>query len=197
MNDMRGLPDSITRRSVGIVAAVAAIAALVWSRHSFTDPGDVDPVRPPVPDPDFLRISQLLTGHADLDPMIAARLSAAFAQIAPTQFAEFRRLAGVIEPDMAPHAALAAAARANLQLTALTIVAAWYTGTAGSGSKAMTVSYLEALMYRPVADALPAPTYAMGGPGWWTAAPPDVGLARAVEHQLAPAGAGDPGAIRP
>ena len=54
----------------------------------------------------------------------------------------------------------------------LTLVAAWYTGTVGHGQQAEIVSYADALMYRPVSDGLPVPTYCLDGPLWWSAPPP-------------------------
>ena len=182
MIELRDLPENLSRRSIVVGGAVTAFVSLVWSLQSSSALDDVRTVSSTTEDPRFLRISQVLTGHADLDPMTAARLSAGFAQIAPIRYAEFRRLADVIDSTMSPQIALTTATQADLHLTALSIVAAWYTGTAGSGTKAITVSYREALMQRAVADALIAPTYALGGPGWWTAQPPEVGLARPGER---------------
>lgn len=146
----------------------------------------------PQPDPVFLGLSRLLTGHDDLEPLTAARLSTAFAHIAPDVHRQIGHLAGIVRPGMSPDQALAAADAAGLKAVALTLVAAWYTGTAGSGSNAVTVSYREALMQRPVADALSPPTYALGGPAWWTAEPPPIGLSRPVARAPAPPTVGNP-----
>jgi hypothetical protein len=72
-----------------------------------------------------------------------------------------------------PAAVLALANRKGFGQTALAIVAAWYTGSIGTGVSALAVSYADALMNRTVSDALAPPTYQLGGPGWWTAPPPD------------------------
>ena len=103
----------------------------------------------------FLAISQLLTGHADLNPVTARRIAAAFAVVDPKLYAQFQDLVGVtaIPEPLTP--------------VARAIVAAWYTGTVGTGTTAITVSYRDALMQRPVADMLTPPTYSRGGPGWW------------------------------
>lgn len=146
----------------------------------------------PRPDPAFLALSQTITGHADLSPLTAARLSSAFADIAPAVQPHFSTLERLIRSDMSPDDALAVADSAGLKPVALAIVAAWYTGTAGSGPKAVTVSYHDALMQRPVADALSPPTYALGGPAWWTASPPEVGLSRPLAPAPAPPTVGNP-----
>jgi hypothetical protein len=48
------------------------------------------------------------------------------------------------------------------------------------------VSYVDALMYRPVSDGLPAPTYCLNGPIWWTGPIPVAGVAAPVGTPLAP-----------
>jgi hypothetical protein len=139
-----------------------------------------------------VRLSALLTGHADLDPLTGARLAAAFATLAPDVHAAFPTLGKLARPDMSPQDVLAAVDQSDLKSAALAIVAAWYTGTAGTGTKAITVSYRDALMQRPVADALAPSTYALGGPGWWTAPPPEVGLSRSTAQASTPATTGSP-----
>jgi hypothetical protein len=67
----------------------------------------------------------------------------------------------------------------------LTLVAAWYTGTVGYGAQAEMVSYVDALMYRPVSDGLRAPTYC-DGPIWWTEPPPAAGVSAPAGMPLAP-----------
>ena len=134
----------------------------------------------------FHHLSQALTGHADLDATTAARLAQAFARTAPDLHAHFAALGELVQVGMSAPEVLAAATAAGLKPVALAIVAAWYTGTVGKGTSAVTVSYRDALMQRPVADALTPPTYIGGGPAWWTAPPPEVGLpARAVRPAAA------------
>lgn len=142
----------------------------------------------------FLHLSQALTGHADLDATTAARIAQGFTRAAPDVHAHFVALDGLVQVGMSAPELLAAATAAGLQSPALAIVAAWYTGTVGKGTKAVTVSYRDALMQRPVADALTPPTYIGGGPAWWTAPPPEVGLrARAPRPATT---ASIPGSIR-
>jgi fructose 5-dehydrogenase small subunit len=69
----------------------------------------------------------------------------------------------------------------------LTLVAAWYTGTVGHGQQAEVVSYADALMYRPVSDGLPVPTYCLGGPLWWPGLPPPAGVSAPTPTPVATA----------
>lgn len=167
-------PADAGRRSVLLGMAVALFAASCAERDGRAMRAEADPL----PDPAFLALSQSLTGHDDLDPLTAARLSAAFAAIAPDVHARFAELGRLRTAD--PSSLLAAAACDPLKAAALAIVAAWYTGSLGSGRRSTTVAYRDALMQRPVADAMLPPTYALGGPAWWTAPPPAVGLARSA-----------------
>ena len=169
------------------------ISAVVVSACSRVVPGSKSPPMPTVSvaDPGFLRISRVLTGHDDLDERAAARYSAALATLA-TASGEWQRLLPLIEGSRSPEAALAAADGAGMKPVALSIVAAWYTGTVGNGVPAITVSYRDALMQRATADALAPPTYALGGPAWWVAAPPDVGMSRPTRPAPHPPTVGNP-----
>lgn len=161
-----------SRRSVLLGIAVALCAGACTGHHPHTSEGATEP--PPAPE--FLKLSQALTGHADLDALTAARLAEAFSQLSPAvhgQFAALSRLSGEN-----PAALLAAAQAKELDGAVLAIIAAWYTGSLGKEPHSRTVAYRDALMQRPVADALFPPTYALGGPGWWTAPPPPVQAVR-------------------
>jgi len=126
-------------------------------------------------DATFLALSRALTGKHDLDPYVAGRIRAAMAIHEPATTATLdalQRLAGTVDtPDQ--FIAIPAVRDA-----ALSIVAAWYTGTVGKGTEAVTVAYRDALMQRPVADGIFPATYAKGGPAWWVAAPPPAVAAR-------------------
>jgi hypothetical protein len=125
-------------------------------------------------DPAFHALSQSLTGYDDLDPVISARTAQAFRQLFPQLAAGFAPLATLAKQNAKADALLTAASAAGYREAALAIVAAWYTGTVGNGQAAKSIAYADALMNRPVADALFPPTYQLGGPAWWTAAPPPV-----------------------
>jgi hypothetical protein len=84
--------------------------------------------------------------------------------------AQFPALAAKAQQVHGAEALLAAVGDARP--TALANITAWYTGSVGKGPQAITVSYRDALMQRPVDDGLFPPTYAQGGPAWWTAEPP-------------------------
>ncbi|WP_421846357.1 sugar dehydrogenase complex small subunit [Novosphingobium sp.] len=157
-----------SRRSVLLGIAVALCAGACSGRGPHGSPMESEP--PPAPL--FLKLSQDLTGHADLDALTAARLAEAFEIVAPAVHGQFAALARLKGDN--PAALLAAAQAKGLDSAVLAIVAAWYTGSLGKEPHTRTVAYREALMQRPVADALYPPTYALGGPGWWTAPPPPV-----------------------
>lgn len=184
-----GFAAPSTRRAVLIGLSVAMFAASCSRKPGAPDEAASNE---PPENPEFVRLSALLTGHSDLDPLTGARLAAAFSTLAPDVHAQFPALGKLAHSGMPPQDLLAAADQAGLKPVALAIVAAWYTGTAGNGPKAITVSYRDALMQRPVADALAPPTYALGGPGWWIAPPPDVGLSRPTVQAPVPATVGNP-----
>lgn len=130
----------------------------------------------------FLLASQLLTGETDLDPVLAERYWAAFADATPDLVDALRRLCSLASPGDEAGALMAAASALGVKAAASALTAAWFTGTVGSGLGARTVAYAESLMYRTVADGLPPPTYVLGGPGWWAAEPPLAGVAKPAPH---------------
>ncbi len=136
----------------------------------------------------FLALSKALTGHADLNPETAGRMAVALHGLNPDFATQVASLSALVQPGQEPKALLeSASAVAGLREAALAIVAAWYTGTIGSGAKATVVSYYEALMYRPTADAQEVPTYCTHGGGWWTEAPPEAGVGAPQERPAASA----------
>lgn len=168
-------PIYITRRAF---TAGAAVTALLAACHQTAPNRDQAAAPPPaeagLADPAFLSLSQVLTGHADLDPLTSARTSQAFHQLFPEIAAKFGALSALAAKHPSPEALLAAADAIGQREALLAIVAAWYTGTVGTGVTAKAMAYADALMNRPVADGLFPPTYQLGGPAWWTAAPPAV-----------------------
>lgn len=162
--------DSLSRRFF-LVGAGSALVLVASGRALSLGGGG--PASPAV-DPAFLRLSQALTGKTDLEPMMAARIADALRTSDPPTYARVAELSRLANRVAEPSALLEAAGEAKL--AALAIVAAWYTGTVGSGTGAVTVAYRDALMQRPVADALSPATYALGGPAWWVASPPELNL---------------------
>lgn len=165
-------------------AAGTAVSLMLAACHA-PDPSsansvmDLDASAPE--DPAFFALSKIVTGHFDLDPLIAARTSQAFHQLFPEMAGRFGALSALATKNPDPQKLLDAAQAIGQGETLLAIVAAWYTGTVGTGLTAKAMAYADALMNRPVADGLFPPTYQLGGPAWWTAAPP------AVDAPTAPA----------
>ena len=125
---------------------------------------------------DFLALSRAMTGHGDLDAVTASRIHAAMTANDLGFSDRARQLAGLAATHADPTALLAAADGVGLRDTMLAIVSAWYTGTVGTGSKAVVVAYADALMYWPVKDGLIVPTYCSNGPLWWTRPAPPAGI---------------------
>jgi hypothetical protein len=169
-------PSGVTRRAFAIGAAVSVLLAACHDGGKGGNGATVAMVEAPK-DPAFLALSQVLTGHADVDPVISARTAQAFRQLFPEVAATFGALATQARQHPKADDLLAAATAPGQREAALAIVAAWYTGSVGSGVTAKSIAYADALMNRPVADALFPPTYQLGGPAWWTAEPPAVDAA--------------------
>jgi hypothetical protein len=155
-----------SRRAVLALAPAglgAAVAPALLQGGTETSPGA--PVG-------FRLASQSLTGEAVLEPVLVERYWAAFAETSPGLLTALRRLSQVALENAEVGALMAAARAQGLETAAQALTTAWFTGTVGSGPRARTVAYADALMYGTVADGLAPPTYVLGGPAWWTAAPP-------------------------
>jgi len=182
VTDLSGSSSGTTRRTF-LLATVAATSGL----GVLTDPVGAEAQQSPaaLTDPEFLRLSKAVTGHADLDATISSRLMAAMHRADPSFVDHAAGLARLVHDGQDPEASLAAAATAGLRDTVLALVAAWYTGTVGHGQQAEMVSYADALMYRPVSDGLPVPTYCFNGPLWWQGSPPAAGVSAPAGTPLA------------
>ena len=182
------LTGGISRRHMLIGLAALVAEAGFWSNPLFsnaqTAPAASASTTPPPPSPEavaFLNFSKRITGHADLKLDTATRMEAAMRKTYPDFAAQSPKLAALLQNGQDPKALLAAATDAGLHDLTLAIVAAWYTGTIGTGQQAIVVSYAEALMYQPVADGQTVPTYCNYGPLWWTKAPPEIRVSAPVE----------------
>ncbi|MDR6693019.1 sugar dehydrogenase complex small subunit [Stenotrophomonas sp. 1337] len=164
---LEGSGQGLTRRTFLLAVGSASLLVACNGKAPATHAGATPAKRA---DGRFLQLSQALTGKSDLDPATAARIEAAFANLHPDMHAQFPALAAKAQQVHGAEALLAAVGDARP--TALAIITAWYTGSVGKGPQAITVSYRDALMQRPVDDGLFPPTYAQGGPAWWTAEPP-------------------------
>jgi hypothetical protein len=175
-------PLGTTRRAFLLASAASGLGKLAAPASAVAQPL----AAPPLDEPGFLHLSKVVTGHTDLDATTASRLMAALRRADATFIDHATGLAHLIQDGQTPEALLAAADTAGLRDTMLTLVAAWYTGTVGHGQQAEMVSYAEALMYRPVSDGLPVPTYCLNGPLWWPGAPPAAGVNPPAGTPLAP-----------
>lgn len=176
----------VTRRQV-LSLSLAALSGAGWLFKS--SPGIAAPPAPAVaaaPTAEavagFLRFSQAITAHQDIDADTATRIYIAMQRASADFSQQMSKLAALAAASGDANALLASATAAGLRETALAVVAAWYTGSVGSDSNATVVSYADALMFRPVADAQTPPTYCGFGPGWWTVAPPPVRVSAPVER---------------
>lgn len=181
----------VSRRAAVVWLGLAASATAAAIEDMGRAPASQAPatVAPPALDPaeaGFLAFSRSMTGHGDLAPQTAQRIYAAMAQRSTDFPMQAQRLAQLATTAGGPAALLASASEAGLRETALAVVAAWYTGTVGSGGRASVVAYADALMYAPVRDAQTAPTYCADGPAWWTRDPPPIGVSPPVEKAATP-----------
>jgi len=176
------LRNGTTRRAFLLTTAAATSGLSMLG--DLTDALAQQPASATLDDPDFFRLSKAVTGYADLDATTASRMLIALRRADPVFIDHAAALAHLVRAGQKPEELLSAAGAVGLGDTMLALVAAWYTGTVGHGQQAEMVSYAEALMYRPVSDGLPAPTYCLNGPLWWTEPPPAAG----VSAPMAPKG---------
>jgi hypothetical protein len=173
-NSASGPSLGTTRRK--FLLATAAVTAGAGVLTDIPEALSQQPADAALQAPAFLRLSKAVTGYDDLDATTAARMFVALRQ-ADREFADHAvDLARLIQDGQTPEALLVAAQATGLRDTMLALVAAWYTGTVGHGQQAEMVSYVDALMYRPVSDGLPVPTYCLNGPLGWSGPPPAAGV---------------------
>src|SRR5215813_1840009 len=80
-------PFELSRRAF---AAGIAVSLLLAGSGDAAETQAIAPM-----DPTFLRLSQALIGHPDLDPVTSARISQAFGQLFPKLKADFPKLDGL------------------------------------------------------------------------------------------------------
>jgi hypothetical protein len=172
----------------GAISLVALGTGLLQLQRAAAEPSGTAATTPvaPAETAAFLAFSQAITGHHDLDATTAGRICAAMLKASAEFAAQLQKLAALGTPATEPKDLLALADTAGLRGIALSIVAAWYTGTVGSGANATVVSYAKALMYQPVSDGMTVPTYCNFGPGWWTVAPPAIRVSAPVAPMPVP-----------
>ncbi|NSY46438.1 sugar dehydrogenase complex small subunit (plasmid) [Agrobacterium tumefaciens] len=121
---------------------------------------------------DFLNLSRIATGRAELSPDTAQRMFEALSGDGMGE--EITRLVGFATLGLSPRGLKDAAVEAGLDGALMRIIAAWYKGTVDTQKGPVVVAYKDALMYAPVADGLTVPTYCNKGPMWWSALPPGI-----------------------
>ncbi|PLR30757.1 sorbitol dehydrogenase [Chimaeribacter coloradensis] len=123
---------------------------------------------------DFIRLSQLLTGHPTLDADMAERLYQHMLTLYPDFTRQVQALAQFVEAERLSAENLhAAITRQQPALAALpaAILTAWYLGVVGTGKQAVCLAYENALMNQAVRDHLTPPSYAYGAYGTWATKP--------------------------
>lgn len=175
---LAGLGKTLQRRQVllTVVGAAALLAGKRWVPTSMAQTAGSKQVQP-APSADviaFLNFSRKLTGHNELSDVTARRILEGAQAVSASFAPHIPALVGFSNDAQDAQALVAAAELAGLREHALAINAVWYTGTVVGPSASQVVSYQEALMYSTVKDGLPAPTYCLNGPLWWTQKPPAV-----------------------
>jgi hypothetical protein len=173
--------SSTLLRRRAVLALVPGAALCFWFREAaFAGDAVAAPAEA------FSLLSKLLTGFPDVNPELAIRLRESLASVGSATSQAVNRLIaiGLHAPD--DSTLMRSARDAGLGEVALAVVAALYTGTVGSGSRTAVVAYADALMYRTVADGMAPPTYALGGPAWWVAAPPPAGVSPPIAEHVPP-----------
>lgn len=122
----------------------------------------------------FMHLSQYLTGKTALDVEIGRAILAGLREDSAKVTAQIAQLNDFVAKSNTPASALHAALEGSQSALASLpkhIMSAWYLGVVGTGTKARTVAYEQALMYPPIADVIVMPSYAHGVPGYWTKPP--------------------------
>ncbi|CAL8481211.1 sugar dehydrogenase complex small subunit [Caballeronia sp. S22] len=122
----------------------------------------------------FMHLSQYLTGKTTLDVEIARAIFAGLHDEDANVATQVAQINDFVARSKTPANALQAALDSTQPALAglpKRIMPAWYLGVVGSGKKARTVAYEQALMYPPIADVIVMPSYARGAPGYWAQPP--------------------------
>ena len=153
------------RRAIMLLAALGMVATFpAWMQSGSAVAA---PAATPGAPAEFLALSQLVTGRAQLDPEIANRIytslqarDPAFAGHASTLWQHANAGVDALQHSAMNDPALGQALNA--------IVTAWYLGEAGG----QVVQYKSALANTVVQDVVATPSYCRAAPGYWAAEPP-------------------------
>jgi hypothetical protein len=122
----------------------------------------------------FMRLSQYLTGKNTLDVEIGHAIFANLVDGDPHFTQQVAQLNDFIASSKTPANGLQQvldSSQPALATVPKRIMPAWYLGVVGTGAKARTVAYEQALMYPPIADVIVMPSFARGVPGYWAQPP--------------------------
>ncbi|MGF6569179.1 Membrane bound FAD containing D-sorbitol dehydrogenase [Paraburkholderia fungorum] len=122
----------------------------------------------------FMRLSQYLTGKTSLDVEIGHAIFAGLVDGDPHFTQQVTQLNDFVASSKTPANGLQQvldSSQPTLASVPKRVMPAWYLGVVGTGAKARTVAYEQALMYPPIADVIVMPSFARGVPGYWAQPP--------------------------
>lgn len=122
----------------------------------------------------FMRLSQYLTGKSSLDVEIGRAIFANLVDGDPHFVEQVAQLNDFVANSKTPANRVQQVLDSNepaLANVPKRIMPSWYLGVVGTGAKARTVAYEQALMYPPIADVIVMPSFARGVPGYWAQPP--------------------------
>jgi fructose 5-dehydrogenase small subunit len=122
----------------------------------------------------FMRLSEYLTGKSSLDSEIGHAIFAILSDGDAHFTQQVAQINDFVTGSKTPANGLQAvldSSQAAFASVPKRIMTAWYLGVAGTGTKARTVAYEQALMYPPIADVIVMPSFARGVPGYWAQPP--------------------------
>ena len=158
-----------------IITAGCLVTSLPFSSLAQNTASSADPLRA------FIRVTQTITEHKQVNAELAAHFFNAFVKKVPEFTQQITPLGQLIQADMSAVTFAEKAQAAGLRDLVQQIVTAWYTGTVGNDYHGILVSYQQAWMYRTVSDGLVVPTYCGNGPLWWTAPVPDANSTAVID----------------
>ncbi|WP_138470593.1 sugar dehydrogenase complex small subunit [Poseidonocella sp. HB161398] len=165
-------PAGLRRRDFLLSSALAGLAASLPFGGTARAAGAAD----------FGALSAFVTGRSALDAALAERAYGQLAALDPGFDAKLAALSAAIAETGAESvdAFLATGPAPELRATMTTITAAWYLGYTGTpdpsqeSDNAKLVTYREALMWEPTADATPIPTYSQHRQNYWAEPPASI-----------------------
>lgn len=130
---------------------------------------------------EVIAAGRILTGRPDFPEVVIARAQAFQAELDPSFPARLAALADAIAKTGSTDREVVIAGLSDADAaTAIQLISPLYLGYTGSPTTtaavddAKFVTYLNALMFEPTSDNLLRPSYARGGPNYWTAVPEGV-----------------------